>query len=99
MKTIDYQYFIYGTLVSSEWYKNWKENEDEKFFDDDISVSFSGRDGKHLIIGRILNETNNEYPIVVPELDEVDRLIIMNSVKKNYGLEGEFHYYFIKNAC
>jgi hypothetical protein len=34
-------------------------------------------------------------PLIVPELEKVDEIIIQNSVKEEFDIEGEFHYYFI----
>ena len=84
------EYFMYGILVPYDKFKNW--NLDAI---DDISCIFNGRDGKFLIIGKILEKTNDDNPIIIPELEEVDKIIIQNSVKEQFGLEGESHYYFV----
>ena len=102
IKTVN-QYFMYGISVPYDAYKDWNLNGDE----DNISCLFDGRDGKYLIIGRILEHTTNDdavpllgykEPLVVPELGNTDEMIIRNSVGKQFGVGGEFHYYFITHS-
>ncbi len=94
------QYFMYGISVPYKDYKDWNLNPNE-----DIFCLFDSRDGKYIIIGRVLEQTNTDKPylgykepFIVPELEEIDKLIIKNSVKQEFGLEGEFHYYFITHS-
>ena len=42
-------------------------------------------------------EDNNE-PYVVPEIDVDEQGLIEGRVYAEFGLEGEFHYYFITNT-
>lgn len=91
------QYFMYGILVPYEAYKDWNLDGDG-----DISCVFDTRDGKHMIIGRVLESTNDnnpllgsKEPLIVPKLEKVDELIIQNSVGEQFGVAGKFHYYFI----
>jgi len=102
IKTVN-QYFMYGISVPYDAYKDWNLNGDEE----NISCLFDSRDGKYLIIGRILEHTTNEdvipllgykEPLLVPVLDKVDEAIIQNSVGKQYGVAGAFHYYFITHS-
>jgi len=97
------QYFMYGILVSYDTYREATTKytiadvltQDE----DDIRGVFTGRDGDFMIVGKILRtlDTENKEPLIIPELDAVDELIIKNIVTERYGFKGEFHYYFIRN--
>ena len=87
------QYFMYGILVPYDKFKDWNLDAN----DDDISCIFNGRDGKFLIIGKILEKTNDDNPIIIPELEDIEKYIIEKSVQEQFGLEGDFHYYFVKN--
>lgn len=86
------QYFMYGLLVP---YNKYKEKFGELKSNDDIHGIFHGRDGEFLIIGKVLEKINNDIPIVVPKLEEVDKLIIETSMEKEFGFKGEFYYYFV----
>lgn len=97
MKTKSIQYFMYGISVPYNAYKDWNLDDNN-----DISCVFDTRDGKYMIIGKVLESTNddkpllgNKEPLIVPKLEEVDELIIQNSVGKQFGVAGKFHYYFI----
>ena len=99
------QYFMYGIAVPYNWYKGWEAGTGRKFpagIYGDVFCLFDGRDGKYLIVGKILesNFPDKEYmgekePLVVPELSESDKFIIQASIKEKFDLKGEFHYYFI----
>jgi hypothetical protein len=99
------QYFIYGILVPYKRYVEWKTSKHYKisFIDDDavddIHGIFTGRDGEFIIIGKFLKSVDIEdkTPLVVPELDEIDRLVLENLIKDRFGFDGEFHYYFVTN--
>ena len=91
------QYFMYGILVPHKAYKDW--NLDNY---DDISCVFNTRDGEHMIIGKVLESTNdnnpllgNKEPLIVPKLEKIDEMIIQDSVGKQFGVAGKFYYYFI----
>ena len=102
------QYFMYGILVEESRYKDWQkqtgktiesvladENDDEDV--GDLSCYFDTRDGKFLIIGKRFETINDGSPIEVPELTRMQKYFIEVSVRANFGLNGDFHYYFIKN--
>jgi hypothetical protein len=99
------QYFMYGISVPYNRYKEWEAGTGRKFpvgVYGNIFCLFDGRDGKYIIIGRVLEsnfydkpELGSQEPLVIPELEEVDKIIIRNSVKEQFDIEGEFHYYFI----
>ena len=107
------QYFMYGILVPYNWYRKWEQGTGRSFHavfadfmnddvdTDDISCLFDGRDGRFIIIGKVLERSaDDEYlgsdqPIRVPEFDEIDKIGIRESVKKNFDLEGQFHFYFV----
>lgn len=106
MKSNTHQYYMYGIIVSLEWYNNWKQEKgntieavinEGKTTVDDISCVFSGRDGKFLIIGKILEVFDDDKPIIVKELNEYNKLEIQSSVNKNFGLNGDFNHYFVKS--
>ena len=100
------QYFMYGILVPQNWYKEWEQKTGRNFQEalfhigdevDDISCFFDTRDGKFLIIGKRFEPINDGNPIEVPELSNVEKWGIELSVKINFDLVGDFHYYFMKN--
>jgi hypothetical protein len=92
---------MYGMLVS---YNTYLETRTKNTIadvlndnDDDIQGIFTGRNGDFMIVGKVLNMVNyeNKEPLIVPELEVVDELIIRNTVIERYGFNGEFHYYLI----
>jgi hypothetical protein len=102
MSTQVNQYFMYGIVVP---YRKCKEKIKEFNPDDDIHGIFSGRDGKFIILGKVLSYTDEEYPLIgdefpyeVPQLEEIDERIVESLVKQKYGVDGIFHYYFITNS-
>jgi hypothetical protein len=91
---------MYGILVSYSTYLELNVNKtvnDALEGDDGIQGIFTGRDGDFMIIGKVLGtvEDNNE-PYVVPEIDVNEQFGLEGSVFAQFGLEGDFHYYFIK---
>jgi hypothetical protein len=67
-----------------------------------IFCLFDGRDGRHIIIGRVLEKScndepflGNEKPIKVPELDDIEKMMIETNVERYFNLKGNFHYYFV----
>jgi len=95
------QYFMYGILISYDRYLEEQTNHTLMDLfdgsDDDIQGIFTGRDGDFIIVGKILKivDAENKEPLIVPELDEVDTIIIRNLVKERFGFVGEFNYYFV----
>jgi len=102
------QYFMYGTVVQYNWYKEWEASTGRSFYatfsnymndeidTDNMMCLFDGRDGKFIIIGKVLaGKKSTENPIIVPELDEIDKFSIQSEVRAKFDLEGEFHYYFV----
>ena len=101
------EYFVYGILVPYNWYLEWETKTGRGFYhtfadfigfnsEYDIACLFDNRDGKFIIIGKILEKVNDNNPIIIPILADVDMFLIRNSIKSFFGLEGEFHYYFVK---
>lgn len=96
---------MYGIIASHYWYEAWKNeigrdvetvvNEGETSVDD-ISCVFYSRDGKFLILGKIIESFDGNKPIIVNELSEEEKLSIEASVLKNFNIDGEFHHYFVK---
>jgi hypothetical protein len=70
---------------------------------DGIFCLFDGRDGKFIIIGRVLNKSSNEQPflgdgrpIEVPLLRPEEEEEVMNSVIKHFDIDDpHFTYYFV----
>jgi len=101
------KYFMYGIVVSYKEYEErvvnpMKYSNLRIFIDDDEEIRgiFTGRDGGFIIIGKILesmidDNDDGREPLIVPELESIDRLIIEKSIKDRFGFTGEFHYYFI----
>jgi len=97
------EYFMYGVSIPYDKYLTLLNtpNEDLEDEDENTYCLFYGRDGKSVIIGRVLeitdvDETSNKSLIIVPELMEIDKIMIMRSVYERFGIDDEFHYYFIK---
>jgi hypothetical protein len=103
------KYFMYGMIISYKEYEEQVVNpmkySNMRIFldeDEDIHGIFTGRDGNFIIIGKVLESMcdNNDddvckEPLIVPELESIDRLIIEKAIKDRYGFTGDFHYYFI----
>ena len=53
------QYFMYGTIVSYNKYKDSIKNS----VDDDIQGIFSGRDGKFIILGKVFNNCSSQLKL------------------------------------
>jgi hypothetical protein len=74
---------------------------DNENIDENIYCLFDGRDGRFIIIGRVLDKSNDnemlgtDEPIKIPELSNFEILYIKSLVKKNFNVDGEFHYYFV----
>jgi hypothetical protein len=86
------QYFIYGTIISLKKFNTIGE------INDDVHGIFTGKIGKFLILGKILDSDScfgQNKPFKVPKLDEVDELIIKQQIKNKFDVEGIFNYYFI----
>ncbi len=86
------QYFIYGTVVSLKKFNSIGE------LDEDVHGIFSGRIGKFLILGKVLESDScfgQDKPFKVPILDEIDELIIRQQIRDRFNVDGVFNYYFI----
>ena len=95
------RYFMYGILVSYSTYLELNVNktvEDVLKGDDGIQGIFTGRDGDFMIIGKVLGtiDEGNSEPYEIPEIGINEQGEIEGSVYAQFGLEGDFHYYFIK---
>ena len=103
---------MYGISVPYDWHKEWENKSGKDFHDtfeefmnennENIHCLFDGRDGRFLIIGKILEKTEgkqrllgDEQPLVVPKLTKWDKNTIEKSVKKHFGLTGDFNFYFV----
>jgi len=93
------KFFMYGHLITFNDWLNKKGSysiaDSLNFDEDDIRGIFTGKDGKFIILGKVLDCVNDDAPYVVPELDEVDKHIIRIGVKDKFDFEGEFNYYFV----
>ena len=92
---------MYGILVSYSTYLEINVNqtvEDVLEGNNGIQGIFTGRNGDFMIIGKVLGTIeNNNKPYVVPEIDMDEQKEIEGSICTQFGLKGEFHYYFIEN--
>jgi len=92
---------MYGILLSYKTYleiNTMTTIEDVLKEDDGIQGIFTGNNGDFMIIGKILETVDSEdnKPLIIPELCETNMEVIRNLVKKKYNIDGEFNYYFIK---
>lgn len=69
---------------------------------DGIFCLFDGRDGRFIIIGKVLKKSDDdepfigsEEPIKIDEISNTEKLIIQSKVLEYFGLKGEFNYYFV----
>jgi len=67
-----------------------------------IFCLFDGRDGRYIIIGRVLEKSDDDFrylgsnkPITIPNLTDIEKEYIQNSVKKYFNLDKEFNFYFV----
>jgi len=103
------EYFIYGILLPYDWYQDWEmktgRNFNSVFADyiddnvdaDDMICLFDNRDGKFLIIGKVLKRINDGNPIIIPEIDDVNIYVIESIIRRKFKIDsGDFHYYFVK---
>lgn len=97
------EYFMYGVSISYERYVELLNAPKDEYAEDEVDdgdentyTFFYGRDGKFVIIGRVLEIWDDEPPYQLPELMEIDKIMIMRSVYERFGIDDEFHYYFIK---
>lgn len=89
---------MYGILVPYNSYKEWEERTGRKFpigSYGDIFCFFTGRNEKYVIIGKKIKPINYNNPIRVPELTELERHEVEDSVNDKFGFIGDFHYYYI----
>ena len=101
------EYFMYGVSIPYERYTNLLDNPNQEFEDYDKDEDddeentytfFYSRDGKYVIIGRVLEIFNDELPYELPELMEIDKIMIMRSIYERFGIDDEFHYFFVKRS-
>lgn len=94
------EYFMYGILISENEFKAWEDGTGRKFpvgIYGNLYCKFDSKDGKFIIVGKKIKKVNNDNPIIVPELTEFEKHDIRLSVLENFGFDGDFHYFFIKN--
>jgi len=87
------QYIIYGIVVP--YMKELIEMYGQQ---NDIFGIFYGRDGKFIILGKILVESDSfgtDKPFIIPNLNKIDELIVQQQVFEKFGVEGKFNYYFV----
>jgi len=105
---INDQYFIYGILVSYKWHENWKAYHPDEDFDtvfakylnvdslSSLSCIQYNTNANFFIIGRVLDVINSSNPIIVPEIDSIDKIEIESQVADIFDIKGDFHYYYVK---
>ena len=93
--------------TGKSFYETFEEFMDDSAFDSKIKHKegifclSDGRDGRFIIIGRVLEKSSNgEYlgsdePLTIPELTDIEKEYIEGSVKKHFNLEGKFNFYFV----
>jgi hypothetical protein len=88
--------------VTFEKYIEDKAYEELTRHKDGIFCLFDGRDGKFIIIGRVLKKSSandpflgNDKPLKVPILEDYEKIIIEDAVYRHFDLDGEFNYYFV----
>lgn len=93
-------YFMYGIVVSYETYLDSKTGntvEEVLINTQDVQGIFAGRDSDFVIVGTVLREVNpeTEEPHEVPVMTRTGEAMIMEKVKKKFGITGDAHYYFV----
>lgn len=90
------QCVMYGIVVPFN-----KFNCQTSIDNDEIQGIFSGRDGKFIILGKVLHQSKKylgeDNPFEIPKLSVVDEDIVKYMVFDKYGVTGKFNYYFITN--
>jgi hypothetical protein len=93
--------------TGKSFYETFEEFMDDNAFDkkikhkEGIFCLSDGRDGRFIIIGRVLEKSSDgDYlgsgnPITIPELTDMEKEYIEGSVKRHFGLEGKFNFYFV----
>jgi len=94
--------------TGKDFYTTFEKYMEDKSYDkltrhkDGIFCLFDGRDGKFIIIGRVLKKSSadnpflgNDIPFKVPMLEEHEKVIIEDSVYRHFDIDGEFNYYFV----
>lgn len=87
--------------------ERFEEFMDDSAFSDDVKHKdgifclFDGTDGKYIILGRVLMKAKDGSllasgnPITMPELTDLEKEFIRISVHRNFGVTGEFNYWFV----
>jgi len=96
------------TKTGKDFYATFEKYIEDKAYDeltrhkDGIFCLFNGRDGKFIIIGRLLKKSCDENPFLgdneplkIPTLEEHEKIIIEDAVYRHFDLQGEFNYYFV----
>ena len=107
----DNSYFVYGVVVPFDFYKVWEEATGEDFFlvfssfinnkenRDNIFSVFKGRDGKFMIMGKIIGAVNENECVRIPKLSETEKQLVKDAINDQFSgkLTVEYHYYYVKN--
>lgn len=94
------EYFMYGILIPENQFKAWEDGTGRKFpigIYGNLFCKFDNRDGKFVIVGKKIKKINNDNPILVPLLSANEETKIEIQVATEFGFNGNFHYYFVKN--
>ena len=111
MKNTNKEYFVYGLVVPFDWYKEWETMTGKDFFltfssfintnenRNNIFSVFKGRDGKFMIIGKIIGIVSKDNCIQIPTLTETEKQLVCDIIEDHFGgkLTGEYNYYYVKN--
>ena len=93
-------YFMYGIVLSYEKYLEADTgNTIEEFLINTHKVQgvFTGRDNKFVIAGVVLKEVTEETPEPheVPVMNGWEEAVVVEDVRLEFGITGDFHYYYI----
>ena len=93
-------YFMYGIVLSYEKYleANTGNTIEEVLINTHkVQGVFTGRDNKFVIVGIVLKEVTEKTlePHEVPVMETWEESVVVEDVKMEFGVTGDFHYYYI----
>lgn len=104
------QYLIWGIRIpykeNNQLSETHREFMDDSAFKDGVKHKdgifclFDGMNGDFIIIGRVLakakdGELLGSPPIALSELTDLEKELILNSIHRNFNIQGEPNYYFV----
>lgn len=91
----------------TDFYETFESFMDDSTFEskvkhkDGIFCLFDGRDGRFIVIGRVIEKAKDgdfigeEKPITFPEFTDLEKELLAESIKRNFGVEGKLEYIFV----